>query len=181
MSARRRVAPLVALALTLVPLAACGSSDQRSGTEHTTTPGLAAITVTPLTDAPAIRFGRATATPMVVNVWATWCVPCRKEMPAFDAVAKQYDGAVRFVGINLGDTAALARQFVDETGVSFDQYLDPDSTAQAVLGITSMPATVLLRADGTIAATHNGALDAGELTSLLHDRLQLDAPATPTG
>ena len=40
---------------------------------------------------------------VVVNVWATWCAPCRKEMPAFDVTASKYEGVVRFVGVNLGD------------------------------------------------------------------------------
>lgn len=107
----------------------------------------------------------------MLNFWASWCVPCRKEMPDFENVAGEHRSSVRFVGVNLGDTESAAAKFVAETGVTFDQYLDPDMTAQAALSIVNMPSTVLLRADGTIATTHSGALDATELRRLLRDEL----------
>ncbi|HOT79414.1 MAG TPA: TlpA disulfide reductase family protein [Microthrixaceae bacterium] len=170
------VALLVAALLGLTAVG-CNSSDDTtssSGDDDT----LAAVTVTPLADAPPLQLGSASKTPMVLNVWATWCAPCRKEMPAFDVTASKYEGVVRFVGVNLGDTEVAAQQFVDETGVGFDQYLDPDSTSQVALSITTMPATAFIRADGTIAATHNGALDEAELERLIAD--ELGVPATTT-
>jgi len=178
-----RPAPPIAVALLVAALlgliaTGCNSSDDTTSSSSGDDDSLTAVTVTPLADAPPLRLGSASATPMVLNVWATWCAPCRKEMPAFDATASKYEGVVRFVGVKLGDTEAAAQQFVDETGVGFDQYLDPDSTSQIALSITTMPATAFIRADGTIAATHNGALDEAELERLIAD--ELGVPATTT-
>ena len=170
------VVALLVAALAGLTATGCGSSDDTTSSGDDDS--LAAVTVTPLADAPPLRLGSASATPMVLNVWATWCAPCRKEMPAFDVTASKYEGVVRFVGVNLGDTEVAAQQFVDETGVGFDQYLDPDSTSQIALSITTMPATAFIRADGTIAATHNGALDEAELERLIAD--ELGVPATTT-
>jgi len=97
-------------------------------------------------------------------------------MPALDAGAKRYRGSVRFVGINLGDTKESAQKFIDQTGITFDQYLDPDSTVQPAFSITAMPATAFLRADGTVAAVHSGALDEATLEALLKDRLGVAPP-----
>lgn len=165
-----------ALVLACLLLAGCTSSKDASSKASPKNPGadLSAIVVTPLGSAPALKLGAAQKTPMVVNVWATWCVPCRKEMPAFEQVASAYADKVRFVGINLGDGESQAKQFVADTGVTFDQYLDSDMTAQAALAIASMPATVFVRADGTIAATHNGALDEAALREQIKQKLGVE-------
>ncbi|MFN8050987.1 MAG: TlpA disulfide reductase family protein [Acidimicrobiales bacterium] len=174
MTTRMRTVRLLPTVVALLLAIGCTSSDTGSSAKPNP---LTTIRVTPLGDAPALRLGVRTDAPLVVNVWATWCVPCRKEMPALEATARRYDGSVRFVGINFGDDAKTAQKFVDETGVTFDEYRDPDSTAQAALSITGMPATVFVRADGTVAAVHNGALDEPTLEKLLQKRLRVDPPS----
>ena len=158
----------VAIAGALLVGGAC-SGDSSGGSDDSV--DFASVQLSPLGDAPKLQLGEPTDKPMVVNMWATWCVPCRKEMPDFENVAGEHRSSVRFVGVNLGDTESAAAKFVAETGVTFDQYLDPDMTAQAALSIVNMPSTVLLRADGTIATTHSSALDATELRRLLRDEL----------
>ena len=60
-----------------------------------------------------------------MNLWATWCVPCRKEIPDFEAVHQARGDAVRFVGVNVGEEPDQAAAFIAEVGATYDQYLDP--------------------------------------------------------
>lgn len=167
----RSIIARVAIAGAVLAGGAC-SGDSSGSREDSV--DFASVQLSPLAGAPKLQLGEPTEQPMVVNLWATWCVPCRKEMPDFEKVANEHRSTVRFVGVNLGDTETAAAKFVAETGVTFDQYLDPDMTAQAALSIVNMPSTVLLRADGTIAKTHSGALDATELRRLLRDELDVE-------
>ena len=66
--------------------------------------------------------------PAVVNLWATWCAPCRRELPAFQEVSETRPD-VRFVGIDIGEDAAKAQDFIDELGISFDQFVDAERRA----------------------------------------------------
>ena len=121
--------------------------------------------------------------PLVVNLWATWCGPCRDEMPAFDAVARAAGDDVRIVGVNIGDGAAAARRFVDDVAVGFPQYLDEDGALYADLGVTGMPTTVFVDG-GEVVGTHTGALTADGLAAELRDRFGVTvdpAPARPAG
>ena len=107
--------------------------------------------------------------PLVVNFWFATCLPCRTEMPAIDAVARDLDGRLDIVGVDPFDDAAGVRSFVDEVGVGYEQLLDTDGALVSELGITSFPATVLVAADGTISSVHLGPLDDSELRRLLGD------------
>lgn len=111
---------------------------------------------------------RQTGEPRALNLWATWCAPCRAELPAFDDVADRAVG-VDIVGINIGDSGADASELVEELDLSFTQVLDPRATVQAALRITGMPATIFVDADGEIVQVHNGELDREELETLLRD------------
>lgn len=111
---------------------------------------------------------RQTGQPRVLNLWATWCAPCRAELPAFDDVATRVEG-VDVIGINIGDTGPDAAELVDELSLSFTQVLDPKATVQAALRITGMPATIFVDAKGDIVEVHNGELDRDELETLLRD------------
>lgn len=109
--------------------------------------------------------------PAVVNLWATWCAPCRAEMPAFEAVHADIGDEVRFVGINEGDEGPAAAAFVAEVGVTFDQYLDLDGGLTDGLRIAGLPATVVLDEDGSVLTVHNGALTEDGLRSLIDEHL----------
>ena len=106
-----------------------------------------------------------------MNLWATWCGPCRAEMPAFQTVSTEIDD-VRFVGVNQGDAGDAATEFLDEVGVDFDQYLDPDGALTNALRVAGLPATFVIDADGTIVEVHNGALDEDGIRALV---AELDA------
>ena len=103
-----------------------------------------------------------------LNLWATWCAPCRAELPAFDAVAGRTDD-VAIIGVNVGDTGDDAAELVAELGLSFDQVLDPNAAVQRALKITGMPATIFGDEAGSILRVHNGELTEAELDELLDE------------
>lgn len=111
---------------------------------------------------------RQTGEPRALNLWATYCAPCRAELPAFDDVAQRVRG-VDVVGINTGDSGEDALELVDELGLGFKQVLDPKASIQAGLRITGLPATIFVDADGTIVDVHNGELTTEELEEILTD------------
>jgi len=100
---------------------------------------------------------------VVVNAWASWCAPCRTEMPAFvdlRAVTDPSDLAV--VGLNVGDEPAAAQEFIDEQGVNFASVADPDGAILATIpGVPpkALPSTVILDREGRIAARIIGPAD----------------------
>lgn len=104
--------------------------------------------------------------PAIVNLWATWCGPCRTEMPAFQEVSTEFDD-VRFVGVNQGDAGDAAAEFLDEVGVTFDQYLDPNGELTNALRVAGLPATFVIDADGVVVEVHNGALDPDGIRALV--------------
>lgn len=101
----------------------------------------------------------------ILNLWATWCAPCRAELPAFDDAAGRIEG-VQIVGINVGDSGPDAAELVQELGLSFPQVLDREATIQQSLRITGMPSTIFVDADGAIVQVHSGELELDEIEAM---------------
>ncbi|MFF4089281.1 TlpA family protein disulfide reductase [Streptomyces nigra] len=102
---------------------------------------------------------------VVLNVWGSWCTPCRKEAPHFEKVHEELKSqGVRFVGINVGDPrSAHARAFEKEFGVTYPSLHDPTSKLmlrfeKGTLSPTTIPSTLVLDRDGRIAARSLAAL-----------------------
>ncbi len=148
---------LSALALALT-ITACGS-------ESSETVALPQVELTDLATGESVMADTIEG-PAIVNLWATWCGPCRAEMPAFQDVSTEY-ADVRFVGVNQGDAGDAAREFLDEIDVTFAQYLDPNGELTNALRVAGLPATFLIDADGTVVDVHNGALDADGIRRLV--------------
>jgi thiol-disulfide isomerase/thioredoxin len=110
-----------------------------------------------------LRVSEPPGEPVVLSFWASWCVPCRQEMPALQAVHLQAGSAVRFVGIDSADTTNAAVAFVRRTGVTYPSGYDPSGTTTAAWGVFGLPTTVFLSASGAILARHVGAYTAPEL------------------
>jgi thiol-disulfide isomerase/thioredoxin len=115
-------------------------------------------------------------TPTVVNLWATWCSPCVKEMPAFDRVATSTPG-VRIIGVNVGDTADAATAFATKLGIRYSQYTDPDGKLSAAFSVSGLPATAFVDATGKVLQVHQGALTEQELRDEITARFHL-SPTT---
>jgi thiol-disulfide isomerase/thioredoxin len=99
----------------------------------------------------------------VVTVWAVWCEPCRKELPVLDALARERDGTVAVVGLNHGDEPARARAFLDDLGVTFPSWRDPDGRLVTALGVGSLPATFVVDASGAIVWRRLGVVTPDEV------------------
>lgn len=106
-------------------------------------------------------------TPVVVNFFASWCVPCVEEMPAFETVHQQLGDEVAFVGIALQESAEASRSIVEETGVTYTIGRDPSGALFEAFDGVNMPSTFVLDADGVVVGVSAGALDADGLRDLL--------------
>lgn len=154
--ARVRIAAMVALAaLSAAVMGACSDKGESAGSPVLTAPIKAA-------DGSSTTLGALTGRPLVVNLWATWCGPCVREMPAFDEVAAELD-SVDIIGVNVGDDAADAAEFAAELGISYPQYTDPDGGLTTEFEAANLPATAFIATDGTVLDVHMGALTADEL------------------
>ncbi len=117
--------------------------------------------------------------PLVINVWASWCGPCRDEMGSLDRLARRHNGRqFHIIGISTDDHADKAQRFVVGTGVSFDNYLDRGLVLENMLGANRIPLTVLVDAKGKVLRKVYGARewDSPENKALLAKTLgvQLD-------
>ena len=94
---------------------------------------------------------------VVLNFWATWCPPCRAEMPELDIYYREHqaDGLV-MLAINSGEAPAAARTFFDDFGFVIPVGLDHDGSISDQFGVTGLPVTVVLNTDGTVHYRHTG-------------------------
>lgn len=109
--------------------------------------------------------------PYVVNLWASWCGPCKDEMPAFQAVKHDLGTKVRFLGVNTRDRERNARSIVQNTAITYASVVDRDGKVQNALGARSLPTTALIGADGRIKTIHVGELTGEELRALIEKHL----------
>lgn len=101
--------------------------------------------------------------PLVVNFWASWCVPCLAEMPGFERVHQQHQGEVAFLGVNLADDPGAAEAVLEQTGITYPVARDPDGSAFEVFQAFGMPTTVFISPQGTIVELYTGELSAEAL------------------
>jgi thiol-disulfide isomerase/thioredoxin len=102
--------------------------------------------------------------PAVVNLWASWCGPCRSEMPALAHAAAAHK-QVRFIGVDTEDERAKAVRFLHLTGVRYPQLADPDGHLLRTLGLPGLPATLAVTAKGRVAWQRQGALDGRDIAA----------------
>ena len=107
--------------------------------------------------------------PLLVNFFSSTCVPCQTEMPALEQVHRKAGDSVRFLGLDVQDTVASGKAFVETVGVTYDMGRDPDGAILQGLGGTALPTTVLLDANGKIVYQHLGKLDVNELDKQLRE------------
>ncbi|NNL06814.1 MAG: TlpA family protein disulfide reductase [Gammaproteobacteria bacterium] len=89
--------------------------------------------------------------PLIINVWASWCGPCRDEMGSLERLAKRYNGNMfNIIGISIDDYREKATRFLDQADVSFDNYIDHELQMENMLGADMIPLTVLVNADGRV-------------------------------
>ncbi|BCJ32500.1 hypothetical protein Athai_00030 [Actinocatenispora thailandica] len=137
----------------------------------TGTPKPPAVTLTCAHDGRSMRLDRAYGKPTVINVWASWCPPCRQELPQIQAYAKKHPEVV-VLTVDTRDTTDAGLSFAQAAGVRLPTLYDPKQRLLAGVHRSALPLTLLLRADGTLAYTYNStALTAGSLAALVRKEL----------
>ena len=110
---------------------------------------------------------------VVVNVWGSWCAPCRHEAPELVEAYKRVGDGVEFLGLNTRDlTTASAQAFVRSAGITYPNIFDPDGALLLGFGQLppkAIPSTIVIDADGKVAARVIGEVDANTLVALVGD------------
>jgi len=104
---------------------------------------------------------------LVVNFWATWCTPCRQEMPLLSAADKRLGGKVAILGVDVKDNRAEAVRFLAERGIAYPSAYDPEASLRRSFELVGLPVTVLVGRDGRVVDRVTGAVTRGRLDGLL--------------
>ena len=188
---RRRVA--VALLAAGTVLAGCTSFSESSGTSPSgeEQPAASAFEVCPeQTDEPAaggaavpplafdclgggsLDLTRAPGMPTVVNLWGSWCPPCREELPLLQEFADAAGDRVRVMGVVSKDGEPQAESFGTDAGVTFPNAFDGEGDLMAELGLNALPYTMFLDAEGTLVHSELGPIEStDELEQLVAEHL----------
>lgn len=138
------------LLLGLLALYACGSGDL-AGQE--------------IPDLPPITGDQLAATlaesdrPAVVNIWASWCGPCRSEAPLLTAAHAAYGDEIDFIGIDVQDNQGDAKNFIAEFDLDFAHYFDRERLVPEFYGGFGTPITFFFDSTGALVDTHLGVID----------------------
>jgi cytochrome c biogenesis protein CcmG/thiol:disulfide interchange protein DsbE len=125
--------------------------------------------------AATVPLRRLTGRPMVVNLWASWCGPCRAELPALARLARTAGGRLRVIGVASLDVPGNSVAFAADNRLPFPSLQDRDGDVERGLRRNGLPVTVLVRTEGTIAYVYQGApLDDLSLRRLVRDKLGVD-------
>lgn len=107
--------------------------------------------------------------PVVVNVWASWCPPCRDEAPLLAAAARRFEGEVTFVGVDFEDSEAGALRFIETFDIPFTSLYDPDGEMARQLGLRGIPVTVVFDASGDEVLHKVGSITEPELLAAIDE------------
>ena len=112
----------------------------------------------------AVRLSDYAGKPVVINFWATWCPPCRQELPGFENAWQQYGDDVVFLMVECGgESVDEVESFIAEGGYTFPVYVDSDGSGAAAYGINAIPVTALVDAEGKVFAYQVGAVEEDSL------------------
>lgn len=125
-----------------------------------------------LPDADPETFARLLAqlhgTPVLVNIWGSWCPPCKEEMPRLVAAHAEFGDRVQFVGIDIEDSRTEARAFMEDYGMTFPSVFDPPDAIKPSLGQIGQPVTIFYQANGDFSRSWTGPIS----EERLHDNLR---------
>jgi cytochrome c biogenesis protein CcmG/thiol:disulfide interchange protein DsbE len=171
---RRRapIAALLAAALAALVWAGCGSSGsgQDYGGSHPNYNKDLAGAPAPLaklhaeadellpggTEAFEKRVASLKGYPVIANVWASWCGPCRFEFPTLQQLSARYGKKVAFIGVNSEDSESGAKTFLEEAPLSYPSYTDPDKSIARSIGVRAFPDTAFYNAKGEMVYLKQG-------------------------
>ncbi|GAA1879822.1 TlpA family protein disulfide reductase [Asanoa iriomotensis] len=115
--------------------------------------------------------------PAVINLWGSWCTPCREELPAVNAVAQRTTGLVHFLGVDTRDLRSDGEAMVSEFGLTYPNVFDNGERARIGLKLAGIPATLFVDKAGKVVHLYNGApLDEAGLADLVKRHLGVAVP-----
>jgi cytochrome c biogenesis protein CcmG/thiol:disulfide interchange protein DsbE len=158
----RRALP-IALAVVAVVVAVEVISGNSNGTAGEPAPALPSAVLQP----PRVTLADLRGHPALVNFWASWCEPCRKEAPELERLSRSMPGGARLVGVDYTDQEDGARSFIRSYGWTFPILSDPDGVYGARYGFSGLPTTVVIDAKGRIVETLRGPQTVGDLRRAL--------------
>ncbi|TFV48514.1 TlpA disulfide reductase family protein [Blastococcus sp. TF02A-35] len=181
---------LAVAAAALLALAACGSEEPDAGGGRQE-PAAAESELTPCpeqegtaaaADAPdlaldclgggTLDLGRAPGVPTVLNLWASWCGPCRAELPLFQQLSEAAGDQLRVLGVDSQDGRPQGVSFALDAGLTFPSAYDLEGDLAAELGLQGLPHSVFLAADGSVAHVQAGEISSyDELRGLVAEHL----------
>lgn len=142
-------------------------TDEPGQTETVTEPQLAPDFTVYTKDGTPAKLSDFRGKPVVLNFWASWCPPCKAEMPDFQAAWEQHGENVHFLMVNMTDgmqeTQAQAEEFLKNAGYTFPVYFDTATEAATTYAVYSIPSTYFIGAGGEAVAYATGAIDADTL------------------
>lgn len=132
------------------------------------------FTLTPWQGSP-IHLAAVQGRPVVLNIWASWCDPCRKEAPLLEATWQRHrQEGVLFLGVNDQDQPQAAHQFLQTYGITYPNGPDPNEQVWQAYGVRGIPTTIFIDRGGAVVRTILGEVDAatleGEIQQLVSER-----------
>jgi peroxiredoxin len=118
-------------------------------------------------DGKSIRLIDLRGKAVILNFWATWCVPCKQEMPLIETKFKQNSDELEVLAVDFGEPVEDVRSFVKQLGLTFDILLDPQASVQEEYAVRGFPTTFVIDKDGIIRAVHLGEMSSSELDRYL--------------
>ena len=107
-------------------------------------------------------------TPVILNFWATWCPPCRVEMPYFESAHNLYDEEVAILGLNQAESAATIAAYAGERGLTYPLLVDADMKVNNLYGVLNLPTTIFIDRNGVVREVLIGTMSQG----VLDDRIE---------
>ncbi len=115
----------------------------------------------------AVGSSGRSGTPVVVNLWASWCAECNAEAPTISAAASRYAGKIQFVGVDILDARPSAQGYIAKYAMSFPSVFDPQDTIGRSWGLIGQPNTLFFDAAGRKIATVIGPVSATDLDTYI--------------
>jgi len=106
------------------------------------------------------KFSDYKGKPLIINVWASWCSPCRSEMGSLNRLARRYGGKeFNVIGISTDDDGLAAARFIQQSKIIFENFLDSHVFLENMLGANTIPLTILVDAQGRVLEKARGAYE----------------------